>query len=416
MPSGRNKLAARTTAASVAHHRAVERWFLDRGVPAVLTQRGRLQAVWSRSAPFLAFGATGETCSAATYQLTGRYDIVHAPVAVQHIGLAVGLLVVPVAAGVGWIVARMVSDHAQAMVSAVAAAIGIAAGAVKGHTFEEHLAYLVMGICAVALSLLLTATGLGSVFGWAARLTLSQLVAAWALLIRALPVVLLSVLVFFNTGAWAMAATLSARRFWLAMVIFFLIAAAFVVQGTLEHARPTLMMTRASFHHSQQLIGTPFEHMPDAVEARPLTRGERFNVIFLLAVSQLARILTVAFVTGMLFFVVGLVLMTPELLRAWSQHDPTYGILLGFPLPVPLALLHMTAFLGALTFMYVSARAVGAGEYRYEFLDPLIEDMEVTLLARNRYFCSRATTYDDVRPGDAAQASAPAQPESAGGA
>jgi hypothetical protein len=116
-----------------------------------------------------------------------------------------------------------------------------------------------------------------------------------------------------------------------------------------------------------------------------LTRGERFNVVFVLAATQLARVFTVAFVTWALFFIMGLVLMTPELVRSWTQHNLTYDILLGYPILVPQALIRMTMFLGALTFMYVSARAVGDGEYRYQFLDPLIDDLKLTLLARNRY-------------------------------
>ena len=54
-------------------------------------------------------------------------------------------------------------------------------------------------------------------------------------------------------------------------------------------------------------------------------------------------------------------------------------------LPVPQPLIHVTMFLAALTFMYVSARAVGDGEYRTQFLDPLIDDLRLTLVARNRY-------------------------------
>jgi hypothetical protein len=42
-------------------------------------------------------------------------------------------------------------------------------------------------------------------------------------------------------------------------------------------------------------------------------------------------------------------------------------------------------FLGALTFMYVSARAAGDGEYRAQFLDPLMDDLRLTLVARDRY-------------------------------
>jgi hypothetical protein len=54
-------------------------------------------------------------------------------------------------------------------------------------------------------------------------------------------------------------------------------------------------------------------------------------------------------------------------------------------LPVPQALIQTTMFLGGLTFMYVSARAVGDGDYKSRFLDPLIDELRLTLIARNRY-------------------------------
>ena len=38
-----------------------------------------------------------------------------------------------------------------------------------------------------------------------------------------------------------------------------------------------------------------------------------------------------------------------------------------------------------MTFMYVSARAVGDDDYRTRFLDPLIDDLRLTLVARSRY-------------------------------
>jgi hypothetical protein len=69
----------------------------------------------------------------------------------------------------------------------------------------------------------------------------------------------------------------------------------------------------------------------------------------------------------------------------YSAIIVTGATLLGYPIPVPQAFVNMTFFLGTLTFMYVSARSVGDGEYRKQFLDPLIEDLKVTLLARNRY-------------------------------
>ena len=371
--------------ATVAADRTRERWFLDRGLPSVLTQRARLRAIWTRSAPCLAFGATLAACSAITYWLTGRHEYVGAPVAVQRIGLVAALLSIPLAAGIGWFVARMLTDRAKATISTISTMVALASGMVKGLTFQQHFGYLVTGVAVLVLVLVLTASGLGSVIGWAVRLALTQIVDVWGLLVRALPVVLLSVLVFFNTAVWTLAATLSNARFGLALAIFVVIAAAFVVEGTMEHAKPTLMAANASSRHTERLADTPFEDMPDPAEVRPLARGERFNIIFILAATQLARILTVAFVTWMLFFVMSLVLITPDLLRNWSQHSPTYETLLGYPIPLAQALIKVTLFLGALTFMYVSARAVGDGAYRNKFLDPLIDDLELTLIARNRY-------------------------------
>ena len=56
-----------------------------------------------------------------------------------------------------------------------------------------------------------------------------------------------------------------------------------------------------------------------------------------------------------------------------------------------LAFIQVTLFLGALTLMYLSARGVGDREYRSVFLDPLIGDLRLTLVAGNRY---RAATAD----------------------
>lgn len=59
--------------------------------------------------------------------------------------------------------------------------------------------------------------------------------------------------------------------------------------------------------------------------------------------------------------------------------------MLGFTLPVPDSLIHMTLVLGAVTFMCISARAAGEAEYRSTVLDPLIDDLDTTLVARSRY-------------------------------
>ena len=78
-----------------------------------------------------------------------------------------------------------------------------------------------------------------------------------------------------------------------------------------------------------------------------------------------------------------------------DAHLRSTSTVLGLTLPAPDSLIHMCLFLGALTFMYISARAAGDAEYRSMFLDPLIDDLHTTLTARNRY---RGTVADAAAP------------------
>ena len=132
--------------------------------------------------------------------------------------------------------------------------------------------------------------------------------------------------------------------------------------------------------------------MPGASDWSPLKKSERLNVVFVLAVSQLAQIMVVAVVTTAIYVILGLIVLSPELLNEWTHTYKSSATVLGFTLPVPDSLIHMTLFLGALTFMYISARAAGDAEYRSTFLDPLIDDLSTTLVARNRYYGGAGVT------------------------
>ena len=210
-------------------------------------------------------------------------------------------------------------------------------------------------------------------------------------MLRALPVVLLTVLVFFNSPVWLMAASVGRRRLWLAMLFLGTIAAAFLITSTFERIRPMLRAVGPEEEgDGNELAGTPFAGMAAPAGTAPLTRPERFNVVFVMLVSQLVQVLTVAVVTTLIFFVLGLILLNPALLAAWTRNGSSDGKLLWMTIPVPDALIQVALFLGALTFMYLSARAVGDRDYRSQFLDPLIEDLRLTLMARNRYRAATA--------------------------
>ncbi len=365
---------------------AAETWFLQHGLPSVLTSRARWRRLWRRSAPALAGFATTAVAALIIAIATGfrSVDIDFEPTRAEWVVIAVLPSIVPVALLVGWLVSRL-GDRGRQIAATVAAVVMILADVINssfGDTLEDLWSTALLAV----IVLLLTGLGIGSVLGWAVRLTASHLASAAALVIRALPVVLLTVLVFFNSYVWSMATLISRGRIWLVIAFLVLIAVTFLVTGLLERVRPVLASTSAHDTDNDRLAGTPFEAMPDPVDARPLTRGERLNVVFVAAASQITQIVMVAVVTAAIFFVLGLLVLSQPILADWTkQAGSVQGTVLGMTLPVPQALIHVTMFIGAMTFMYVSARAVGDGEYRAQFLDPLVDDLRLTLVARNRY-------------------------------
>lgn len=361
---------------------AAESWFLERGLPSVLTRRARWRRLWPRSAPALAAYATLQACSLAVYFIVGGGDIeiTGKPTPSQWVVLTIVAIALPLMALVGWLVSRLRTKRART----VAAGVSVAVAVCESMTISG-VSQLLQEANIIVAVLIRTGCGAGSVLGWAVRMMLSHFATVGALAVRALPVVLLTALVFFNTYVWLMAATISGNRLGLAMAFLVTIAAAFVISATLERVRPMLKSTAVLPKDAERLEDTRFAAMPDTPDCAPLKKAERLNVVFVLAASQLAQILVVAAVTTTIYLILGLIIMSPSLLNEWTHTYVSIATVLGWTLPVPDSLIHMCLFLGALTFMYISARAAGDGEYRSTFLDPLIDDPHITLIARNRY-------------------------------
>ncbi|MCV7221308.1 hypothetical protein [Mycolicibacterium elephantis] len=382
MPSNRQAKKAD----EVALRRAADAWFLDHGLPAVLRPGALVRRVWPRSAPALAAFAVFMVNSALVVSVTGKHtiDIDGQPTRTEWFVLALVILVLPAAALVGWLVSRIRTVSGRTVAATVSLAVAVAGGVVGGPG-PRVIGDLIFMAIVVAVTLAATASGTGSIMSWTARMTLSHLAAAGSLVIRALPVLLLTILVFFNSPVWLMAAKISRERMWLVLVFLGLIAATFLVSVTGDRFRPLMETQGLLDGREAHLDATPFEAMPDPPDTLPLRRPEQANVMFVLVASQLAHIFVVAVVTALIFLVLGLIVLSPDVLAAWTQHGSSDGTLLGMTIPVPQALIHVTMFLGALTFMYVSARSVGDSDYRTQFLDPLTEGLRLTLVARNRY-------------------------------
>ena len=375
------------TSVDVLQRRAAETWFLANGLPAVLRPGALVRRLWPRSAPALAGFAVFMLWSVVIVAITDQHtiDINGRPTRTEWFVLALLVLVIPLAALAGWLVSRIRTLRGRTVAATVSLAV-VVVGALFGGPTTYVLTNAIVAAVVVVVILVLTASGVGSILSWSAKFTLDDMSLAGALFVRSLPVVLLTVLVFFNTYVWLMAEYVGRGRLMLALAFLALIAVTFVTSSTAEAVQP--MLSAAGEHvdsDDARLAGTPFANIADPAGSEPLSRAERWNVIFVLAVSQIVQVFTVALVAAGVFFVFGLILLNPRLLNEWTRGGSSDGHLFGMTLPVPQSLIQTTMFLGALTFMYVSAKAVGDGEYRAKFLDPLIDELRLTLTARNRY-------------------------------
>ncbi|PXX08435.1 hypothetical protein [Mycolicibacterium moriokaense] len=371
----------------VTQRRAADAWFLDHGLPAVLRPGALVRRVWPRSAPALAGFAVMMANSALVVAMTGKHtiDIEGHPTRTEWFVLGLLIFVLPIAAVVGWLVSRISTLRGRSVAATVAVSVAIAGGILGGPSPRVLVDLIIEGVVFAAI-FALTACGAGSIMSWAAQMTMSNLAAAGSLVTRALPLLLLTFLVFFNSPVWLMAATISRPRLWLALVFLTAIAAAFVVTVTADRVRPIMEAGDPTDDQSVRLAGTPFETMPDPASVRALSRTERLNVMFVVAASQLSQIFIIAAMVGLLFLILGLILLSPELLAAWTRNGGrSDGSLFGMTIPVPDSLIQISLFLGALTFMYISSRTVSDADYRTRFFDPLIDDLRLTLTARNRY-------------------------------
>ena len=371
----------------LAQSEAAERWFLARGLPAVLRPGALLHRVWSRSAPALAALAVFAISSIIVYGVTGTHtiDIDGRPNLAEGVALAILVLLLPTACAAGWFAAKIDFTGGRVLIANLALTV-IALGAVFGGPTGRIVINLIVWATAIGIILILTATGVGSILGWASELTLTNLAYAAGMFVRALPVVLLTFLVFFNTYVWLMTSLISRNRLWLGMGFLFLIAAAFLVSSTMTEVRPLLSAPGAVAGDADRLAETPFADVSDQPYGRGLSLGERLNTVFVVAASQVVHVFTVAVMTGMVFFILGLILVSPPVLDAWTRgNGRPDGHLLGMTLPIPDSLIQTTMLLTSITFMYLAAKAVTDTQYRAQFLDPILDDLRLTIVALGRY-------------------------------
>jgi hypothetical protein len=260
--------------------------------------------------------------------------------------------------------------------------------------FSGIAAAEIVGFAFVALlAIWLTYVGIGSIVLWAFRFAWVQLGALGTLMSRALPLLMLTVVVYFTGELWQLAARLTRQRLWQTIGFLAVVAIIFVVT-TIRDEVQALRDDRAEQTDAAKLLeGTPLAtsdgHAP---ERTPLSAAEQVNVVAVMVVSQAIQV--VLFTAGLFafFLALGIVAVPDDVAVLWSSEEtcpvgepPCPGTWFGIHVPVPQTIVHVSLFVAVLSGLYFTVSTSVDPLYRERFFDPLIADVAVSLAGRDAY-------------------------------
>jgi len=387
--------------------RRTERWFIRQGVPHLVADYRFGTHVLPRMLPFLA--------------------------AVAVVGVVIALLLARTGPGVGWVSAGAVLLVALAGVPLALRRVGrrlprrsraIAIGVLTAYAVTPVLiALLLLGTYgrtgrAVVIGppdaptvRVATATGLVLAVAFAAVFLLAAVVTAYGLVPlaaqatrnavgdmrgslrlqgRAMPTLLFVTFFLFFTGElWQLMNHLAWGRLLLVLVLFAavtVLATAARLRGEVDRVEQDLSPERIA----AACAGTPLAaHRPDRPPPQPppLTARQETNLLLVLATRQLVQAAVVGLGLFAFFVVLGLIIVDQDTARDWIGGEPQRSAWVPF---MPVSLFRAAALLAGFGSMYFAITTMTLEEYRREFFEPVISDVERTLAVRAVYLDLRS--------------------------
>ncbi len=376
----------------VSDMRRVHEWFLHRGLPLVLTRRVRSGALIDRSAPMVSGVGAAISLTMLLANLTGDdRDIGY----VIRLGVLTALLVAaPFALHLLHRIGTTLSEAGRRSAALVVIAVFVFGLPFADSGFSGIAAAEAAGFAVVAvLAVWLTYLGIGAIVLWALRFAWVQLGALGTLMSRALPLLMLTVVVYFTGELWQLAARMPRQRLWQTIGFLALVALIFVVTTIRDEVR-SLREDRAEQDDPAKLLeGTPLAVEPGTrLERTPLSLAEQVNVVAVMVFSQTIQV--VFFTTGLFafFLALGIVAVPDDVAVLWSSEQtcpvgqpPCPGTWFGVHVPVPQTIVHVSLFVAVLSGLYFTVSTSVDPLYRERFFDPLIADVAVSLAGRDAY-------------------------------
>lgn len=376
----------------VSDMRSVHEWFLHRGLPLVLTRRVRSRALIERSAPMFSGIGAVIALTMTLAELTAEhldYGIV-----IRLVVLTLLLIAAPFVLHVLHRSGTTRGETGRRTAALLVMALFIfglpfAGAGFSGIALAESLGFAVVAIMAIWL----TYTGIGSIMLWAFRFAWVQLGALGTLMSRALPLLMLTVVVYFTGELWQLAARMTRQRLWQTIGFLAVVAILFMVT-TIRDEVNALRDDRAGQTDPAKLLeGTPLATVHGHAPAHsPLSLAEQVNVVAVMVVAQAIQV--VLFTAGLFVFFValGIVAVPDDVAVLWSTEQacpvgepPCAGTWFGINVPIAQTIVHVSLLVAVLSGLYFTVSTSVDPIYRERFFDPLIADVAVSLAGRDAY-------------------------------
>ena len=218
----------------------------------------------------------------------------------------------------------------------------------------------------LALIYAIVGVGLLSILRWAANRLVSQLAASLVLLTRAVPVLLIFMIVLFiNTEMWQVFSDVSDPALAGVVTLFLVVGSMFIASRLPREVRALELEVGAD---------------------PPLTRRQRFNVGLVMFVSQGLQVLVVAVLVGAFFVAFGALAITPHVVDVWIGRPP--HAIAGHA-SLSEELVKVSSALAAFSGLYYAIAVLSDATYRAEFLEELQTSLHETFGDRARYLQAR---------------------------
>jgi hypothetical protein len=374
--------------------RAIEQWFVARGVPHFVERRPSAWRIWGRATPLLL----------VAYVLLGLNALDLA--GWSWFGNLITAVFVVAALLLTWVGANAVRGRppfarpdaigpVELAILAVAPAIPSAVVGQWGDVAQTLIESVIVLFAVWAL----TSYGVLPLLAWAGRRTWSQLPAFLNLIVRGLPLLLLFMtFLFVNAEVWQVAGTLYGAVYAVVLALFFLLGAVFLLSRL-----PALMRAQNTFVSWAEIVElacganvVPDEFVVDLAGSddepvpvdRPMLR-QRFNIGLVALFSQSIQITATVLAMFAFFVLFGTLAISPDTAAGWigttSVHELAELTIDGRRLVLSETLLRVSGFLAVFAGMYFTVVLSTDAIYREEFSEDIGPELRRTLAMRRLY-------------------------------